>query len=194
MIVDLVRDVIGNPLNTFPKVPFFEIVLRCPGPDDNVRDMNVCRGDNLSTCWQHPDAYYRRRQNVANVFRDQRRGPSRSPVARCFPLRCRLSNVSGPALAACQQVPVGSGWRIVVGAATSDTAHRPARLKGLAHFVPCTNPRRVAQPMDEAAHTHIDAHLGYQGLWRRSGNIKRLSFRREPHANKVHTVMFFFFG
>lgn len=155
----------------------------------------MCSDGNLSTCQQHPGAYYRRRQNVANVSRDQRRGPSRSPVARCFPLRCRLSNVSGPALAACQQVPVGSGiYRIVVGAATSDIAHRPARLVGLAHFASCTNPLRVARPMDEAAHTHIDAHLGYQGLWRPGGNIKRLSFRREPLTNEVHAVMLPSFG
>lgn len=74
------------------------------------RDVNVCSGSNLSTRRRHPGTYYRRRRNVSSVSRDQRRGPSRSPVARCFPLRSRLSNVSGPALAACQQVPVGSGF------------------------------------------------------------------------------------
>lgn len=60
-------------------------------------------------------ANYRRRRNVARVSRDQRRGPSRSPVARCFPLRRRLSNVSGPALPACQQVPMGSGLENLSG-------------------------------------------------------------------------------
>lgn len=78
--------------------------------DDICWDTNVCSGDNLSTRRRHPGTYYRRRRNVSSVSRDQRRGPSRSPVARCFPLRSRLSNVSGPALAACQQVPVGSGF------------------------------------------------------------------------------------
>jgi len=88
---------------------------------------------------------------------------------------------------------VGSGESLV-GAATSDTAHRPARLEGLAHFVLCTNPLRVARPMDEVTHTHINAHLKHQGLWRRGGNIKRLSFRREPYTNKVHAVMLLSFG
>lgn len=38
----------------------------------------------------------------------QVRFQARSPAARCFPLRRRLSNVSGPARAACQRVPTGS--------------------------------------------------------------------------------------
>lgn len=189
------RDVIGYPLNAFPKVPFFEIVLRnCPGPDDDVRDANVCSAGNLSTCWQHPDAYYRRRcktlQTCFVTSGEVLRGPQ-SHVASRYGAACRMCQ--GRHYRRASRSQWGRVWRIVVGAATSDTAHRPARLEGLAHFVSCTNPRRVAQPMDEAAHTYIDAHLGHQGLWRRGGNIKRLSFRRQPHTNEVHTVMLFFF-
>jgi len=95
-----------------PRNCSFEIVLRFLYPVVMFAITNVY-GGNLSTCRRYPGAYYRRRQNVAGMSRDQRRGPSRSPVARCFPLRRRLSNVSGPALAVRQQVPVGSdlGYR-----------------------------------------------------------------------------------
>lgn len=37
----------------------------------------------------------------------RRRGPAKSPAARCFPLRRRLSNVSRPARTACTRVPRG---------------------------------------------------------------------------------------
>lgn len=49
------------------------------------------------------------------MSRDQKRGPSRSLAARCFPLRRRLSNVSGPARAACHRVPTGTGLEILGG-------------------------------------------------------------------------------
>lgn len=78
----------------------------------------------------------------------ERRGPSRSLAARCFPLRRRLSNVSGPARAACRRVPTGTGLEIlVVGVAATDTAQRPACPHRLAHPRFSSNPPPLSPPI-----------------------------------------------
>lgn len=149
---------------------------------DICRDTNVYSGSNLSTRRRHPVARIIRCRRASQasllISGEVFRGPQSHVVSR-YGAACRMCQ--GRLQRRASRSQWGRALRIAVGAARNDTAQRPYRWGGFTHLVLCTNPLRVSRPMDEAACTHLDAHSRYQGLWRRYGNVTRLSLWCEPH-------------
>lgn len=130
------------------------------------------------------------------MSRDQKRGPSRSLAARCFPLRRRLSNVSGPARAACHRVPTGTGLEILGGCgrhghgATTSLPTLPcpssiflqstASLSANRHDRVSTSPTPIRRPEDGGAATAMSR--GCHSAARRGRSRVELTFLLRPIA------------
>lgn len=115
---------------------------------------------------------------------------SRSLAARCFPLRRRLSNVSGPARAACHRVPTGTGLGILGGCgrhghgATTSPPTSPcpssiflqstASLSANRHDPASTSPTPIHQPEDGGAATAMSR--GCHSAARRGPSRVELTF------------------